>query len=499
MLKLRFLSLWLLACTAAASAASGSVFQPDERSEKVDKLFSPWDTAETPGAAVAVIKDGEIIYQNAYGMADLERDVPLSPKSLSDIASISKQFTALSILMLQDQGKLSLDDDIRRYLPEFPHYGQTITIRHLIHHTGGLRDYMDLMELAGMPWENSYHQLEIVDLVARQKGFNFKPGDEYSYSNSGYLLLAEIILAVSGQTLGEFTQQHIFKPLNMKVSHFYDDFKRIVKNRALSYSQKEAGGYTSLQYIFDVVGDTGLLTNIEDLYLWDQNFYHNKLGKGGPKLIEQMLAPGQLNSGEKIDYAFGLRLSEYRGLKVVSHGGGAAGYSTAVVRFPDQKFTAIVLSNLGEFSSTNLAKQVADVYLADEYTAGPEPAGRRRERPDPPTPVELKLSADELDAYRGHYYSAELDVIYIVRPVDGSLTYHFEYSRVDIPLVPTGRNEWVAGRTKLSFLRDGETVTGLNLSWGGQFKDIYFEKTRSGDLEEVLSSRLRDQLALVAK
>ncbi len=465
-------TLVLLLCGTADAAPT------DDRAKEVDDLFSDWDTTETPGAVVGVIKDGKIIYQNAYGMADLERDVPVSPNSLFDIASISKQFTALSILLLEEQGKLSLDDDMRTYLPDFPDYGHKITIRHMIHHTSGLRDYMDLMGLAGMSWENTYHQAEIVDLVARQKALNNKPGDEYLYSNSGYLLLAEIVHKVSGQTLGEFTERHIFEPLNMKVSHFYEDFTRIVKNRALSYSQQETGGYKNVQYIFDVVGDTGLLTNVEDLLLWDQNFYQNKLGTGGPELIERMLVPGQLNSGEKTDYAFGLRIDTYRGVRVVSHGGGAAGYSTAVVRFPDQKFTVIVLSNLGEFSSTNVAKQVADIYLSDAFTAGPEPADRRRERPETPARVERELSADELDEYSGHYESAELEAMYIVRPIDGNLTYHLEYSPVDAQLVPTGPDEWHARRTKLSFLRDGnDRVTGLNVS-SGRIKNIYFEKTR---------------------
>ena len=468
-------TLWLLACSTAASA------EPDERTEKVDKLFSPWDTAETPGAVVAVIKDGKIIYQNAYGMADLERDVPLSPESLFDIASISKQFTALSILLLEEQGKLSLDDDIRTYLPDFPDYGQTITIRHMIHHTSGLRDYMDLMALAGMRHENSFHQSEIVDLVARQKGLNNNPGEKYLYSNSGYLLLAEIVHKVSGQTLGEFTEQHIFKPLNMKVSHFYEDFTRIVKNRALSYSQKETGGYKNFPYIFDVVGDTGLLIDVGDLLLWDQNFYNNTLGDGGPKLIDRVLVRGKLNNGESIDYAFGLRIDTYRGLRVVSHGGGAAGYSTQMMRFPDQKFTLLVLSNLGEFSSGELAKQVADLYLSDEFTAGPGPADGRGERPQSPAPVELKLGADELDEYAGHYYSAELEVTYIVRSSlsgDGNLTCHLEFSPVDVQLVPTGPDEWNARRIQLSFLRDrNDKVTGLNVS-SGRIKNIFFEKTR---------------------
>ena len=279
--------------TSTATEASLQASGQGGLAAKVDELFAPSDTAETPGAVVAVIKDGQIIYEQAYSMADLERDVPLSVRSVFDIASTSKQFVAMSILLLQEQGRLTLDDDIRRYLREFPDYGKTITIRHLIHHTSGIRDYMDLMYLAGMKHENSYDPSEIVGLVARQKALNFEPGDEFLYSNSGYLLLGEIVREVSGLTLGEFTAQHIFEPLNMKVSHFYDDFTRIVENRALSYSQNDTGGYVSVQYIFDVVGDTGLLTNIEDLNLWDRNFYDNKLGEGGPKLIERMLIPGR--------------------------------------------------------------------------------------------------------------------------------------------------------------------------------------------------------------
>ena len=463
----------MLLLEGALSAAA-----PEDRTKEVDALFADWDTTETPGAVVAVIAGGKIVYQNAYGMADLERNVPLSPKSLFDIASISKQFTAMSILLLEQQGLLSLDDDIRTYLPDFPDYGHTITLRHLIHHTSGLRDYMDLMELAGMPWENTYHQAEIVDLVARQKALNNNPGDDYLYSNSGYLLLAEVIHKVSGETLGEFAERHIFEPLGMNVSHFYDDFTRIVPDRALSYSEKENGGYENVQYIFDVIGDTGLLTNIADLLLWDQNFYHNKLGETGAKLIDRMLVPGKLNSGETIDYAFGLELEEYRGLRVVRHSGGAAGYDTEMLRFPDQELTVLVLSNLGDFPSTELAKQVADLYLSEELTA-PKPADIRSERPQPPAAIEPKLSPDEhdeLDEYTGRYYSPELEATYIVRLVDGDLTYRFLYSPVDVPLVPTGRDEWYAGRTQFSFLRENnDRVTALHVSLG-PVRNIYFEK-----------------------
>ena len=453
-------------CPAAHAATQ------DARAERVDALFAAWDTRETPGAVVAVIKDGDFLYQQAYGMADLERDVPLSTRSIFDIASISKQFVAFSILLLQEQGKLALDDDIRTYLPEFPDYGQTITLRHMIHHTSGIRDYMDLMELAGLRWENSYHRSEIVDLVSRQKALNNDPGDAYLYSNSGYLLLAEILQRVSGKTLGAFTSQHIFETLGMKASHFYEDFTRIVKHRALSYSEKEAGGYLSVQYIFDVVGDTGLLTHVDDLSRWDRNFYDNVLGKGGSELIERMLTPGQLGNGESIAYAFGLELEQYRGLSVVRHSGGAAGYDTEMMRFPEQKLTVMVLSNFAQFPSTELAERVADIYLADDFTADPQPENQRRTSPK----IEADMAARDLDAHTGSYYSAELDTSYTFRLDGGSLDCRIAYAPARIELVPVGTDTWRGGRMEFRFIRDGRGgITGFNVS-SGRIRDIYFER-----------------------
>jgi CubicO group peptidase (beta-lactamase class C family) len=467
-----------LSCTDSTDV-SPQVPRQDERTRKVDELFSRWDTAQTPGAVVAIINDGEIIYRQAYGMADLERDVPLSVQSVFDIASTSKQFVAMSILLLRECGDLSLNDDIRRYLPELPDYGETITIQHLIHHSSGIRDYMDLMYLAGMKHENSYHPSEIIDLVARQRMLSFKPGDEFLYSNSGYLLLGEIIERVSGQTLGQFTNENIFEPLGMNVSHFYDDFMRIVKHRALSYSQKKPGGYASIQYIFDVVGDTGLLTNIDDLFRWDQNFYHNKLAGGSPKLIEQMLTAGQLNSGEKLDYAFGLEIEKYRGLTLIKHGGSAAGYRSEMLRFPDQKFSVIVLSNLAEFEPTVIAEKVADLYLGEAYTDSSAPVSTTPKAPETARPeADPNTGPSELDGHPGHYYSAELDATYVVLIVDGKLRYRVASSPMETQLASTGRDEWHAEDITLSFQRDSTgAVTGLSVS-SGRIRDIYFSKTR---------------------
>ncbi len=334
--------------------------------EQVDGLFAPWDRPDSPGFALAVVQDGRIVYKRGYGMADLERDVPLTPASIFDIASTSKQFVAMAVLMLANEGKLSLDEDVRTCLPEVPDYGKPITIRHLVHHTSGIRDYVELMMLAGMSWEYDYYEEEIIALIARQKALNFEPGEEYLYSNSGYLLLGQIVQRVSGQSLGDFARERIFESLGMHHTCFYDDFRRIVPNRAIGYTRSSKGGYEIELYKNDLVGNGGVLTSVEDLFLWDQNFYDNRLGGGGPGLIEQMHTPGTLNDGEELDYAFGLIVGEYRGLRMVSHAGGWAGYRAELIRFPDQRFSVICLSNLANTDPTAMAKRVADLYLAGE-------------------------------------------------------------------------------------------------------------------------------------
>lgn len=369
----------------------------DQMTDQVDKLFAKWDKKDSPGCALAIIKDGKIIYKHGYGMADLERDVPITPGSVFDIASTSKQFVAMSIVLLAEEGKLSLDDDIRKHIPEMPDYGNKITIRHLVHHTSGIRDYCDLMYLAAMPFENDYPEAQIIELIARQKALNFKPGDKHLYSNSGYFLLGEIVKRVSGKSLNEFTKEKIFKPLGMKITHFYDDFTRVVKNRAIGYFPKKDGGYGIAVYLFDLVGDGGLLTSVEDLFLWDQNFYHNKLGKQGQKLIEQLLTPGTLNNGKKLDYAFALGIGEYKGLKMVSHGGAWAGYRSQLLRFYGQQFSVICLSNLAGFDPTVMAKKVADIYLVDHFKETP------KDKPTSAKPKSVKLPESELKDKTGAY------------------------------------------------------------------------------------------------
>ena len=336
----------------------------DVAAEDVDALFAEWDKPDSPGCALAVIHKGEIVYKNGYGMADLEHGVPITPQTVFYSGSVSKQFVAMSIALLAEQGKLSFDDDIRTYLPEIPEYDRTITIRHMIHHTSGLRDYLQLGFLAGRNYLDSMAEEEVIDLIARQEELNFSPGDQYLYSNSGYFLLAEIVKRASGMTLREFAEAHILGPLGMESSHFHDDNTMIVPRRADGYF-KQDDGWGLMTMRFALVGSGGLYTTVEDLYRWDQNFYHNTLGAGTQDLIETTLTQGRLTGGDTLSYAFALVHGTYRGLKTVSHGGALGGYRAHLMRVPEQQFSTALLCNFADAAPGTLATRIADLYLAD--------------------------------------------------------------------------------------------------------------------------------------
>ena len=277
--------------------ASGQAYPHTELTAQVDELFAQWDTRDSPGAAVGIFKDGRIIYARGYGVANLDYGIPLVPQSVLRIGSISKQFVAMCIAILAEQEKLSFDDDIRTYLPEMPDYGEPIAIRHLLHHTSGIREYLTLVGLIGKPEGSGfgYTTRELVDLLARQQKLNFSPGDRFSYTNSGYFLLAEIITRVTGTKASAFAQENVFDPLGMKNTRFYDDPDAIIRNQAMGYSAKRDGGYRLDILRSEVIGDLGVITTIEDFLRWDNNFYDNQLGAGTQELIETMFNRGRTN------------------------------------------------------------------------------------------------------------------------------------------------------------------------------------------------------------
>lgn len=393
---------------------AGSNQEKDSLSARVDKIFSQWDKPDSPGCALAVMKDGQLIYKRGYGLANLEHNIPMSPASILDTGSVSKQFTAMAVALLAEQGRVSLDDDIRKYLPEIPQYQAPITIRHLIHHTSGIRDYLTLMSIAGMRDDDHYVDGEVMNLLSRQRELNFKPGSEFLYSNSGYFLLSQIVKRASGKSLREFADEHIFRPLGMTRTEFYDDHTKIVRNRAASYLPRKGGGFQIAATTLDMVGDGNVFTCVEDLFLWDQNFYQNKLGKGGAALINQAQTTGTLNSGDKIDYAFGLVAGEYRGLRVIEHGGAFIGYRAMTMRFPDQRFSVIMQCNLGTMNPSNLARRVADIYLADQL----KPEVKRSVESDAKF---IELTAQDLKERAGAFQNPNNGVIWKIYARDGKL------------------------------------------------------------------------------
>jgi CubicO group peptidase (beta-lactamase class C family)/D-alanyl-D-alanine dipeptidase len=388
------LGLSLSLCTAGLWAQTQVRTPPPaaDPAAQVDHLFARWDRTVSPGSAVAVMKDGRIVYARGYGMADLDHDVIITPATVFHVASVSKQFTAAAVLLLEQDGKLSLDEDIRTYVPELPDFGARITLRHLLHHTSGLRDQWDLLGLAG--WRYSLDLItdaDVLAVMARQKDLNFRPGERYLYCNSGFTLLAQVVKRVGGKSLREFTTERIFAPLGMASTHFRDDHAEIVKGMAYGYVP--AGPTFRLSVTnFDTVGATSLLTTVEDLARWDENFYDPTVG--GRALISKMLERGTLNDGTVLDYAAGLVIGTYKGLNTVDHGGSDAGYRSDLLRFPDQHFSVAVLSNTPNDPGA-LARQIADIYLAKEL------------KPEPPRPEPqgLKLPAERLARLAGIYHA----------------------------------------------------------------------------------------------
>src|ERR1051326_1913864 len=308
-------------CAVGLALTQGAAVSP--RSSAVDAVFAQW-THDTPGCAVGVATGGARVLERAYGMADLERDVPNAPDTIFEAGSVSKQFTAMAVLLLAREGKLSLDDPARKYIPELPDYGSPLTIRHMLTHTSGLRDWGEVEGIAGWPrTSRAYTHAHVLDIVSRQKSLNFAPGTAWSYSNTGYNLAAVIVSRVSGQSFADFTRERIFQPLGMTHTSWRDDFTRVVKHRAIAYRQASDGWHEEMPFE-DVHGNGGLLTTVGDLLTWNENFVAPKVGDRQLVADEQTVA--RLTDGESTGYAFGLFVGSYRGVREVNHSGSTAGY-----------------------------------------------------------------------------------------------------------------------------------------------------------------------------
>lgn len=394
-----FAAALLLAVPLAGGAAAPAIVTAETAAlspeQQVEGLFAKWNKPDVPGAAVVVIHDGKIVLSKAYGMADLERAVPITTQTVFNIGSISKQFTAFAIQLLAADGKLSLDDDMRKYLPEWPDLKHTITIRHLLHHTSGLRDSSNLLYLAGWRYDDVANSDDLLSMLKQQHTLNFAPGVEYLYNNTGYVLLAAIVERVAGKPLGAFAKERIFDPLGMKHTRFLTSHTELVPNRALSYQLAPDGAYRYSPVSKVAPGPSDVVTTAEDLALWDGNFDDARIG--GKAVLAKMLEAGVLNSGAPVNYASGLYFDTYRGLKLVEHLGTVGGYISLMSRFPDQHFTVVVLANARSVSPSRLSRQITDIYLDSDLAPKPVAAAPKQ------YPAEIKLDQSKLAAVAGFY------------------------------------------------------------------------------------------------
>jgi CubicO group peptidase (beta-lactamase class C family) len=447
-------------------------------SQQVDSLFQRWHRPDSPGAAVLVIHGGEVVHRAGYGMASLEHGVPIRTTTVFDIASVSKQFGAYAVALLDQEGRLSLDDDVRKWIPELHDFGTTVTLRHLVHHTSGIRDWPGTLSMAGWSYEDVLSFEQILRMAYDQRDLNFRPGDEYAYSNTGYNLLAEVVARATGMSFREWTHERIFAPLGMTRTHFHDDHREVVIDRAESYAPGPDGRWRRVTNNLTALASSSLFTTTEDLALWVRHLHHPDARFGGTRLVERMHERGVLNSGDTIAYAFGQNWTEWRGLRTATHGGSWAGFRTVLQRFPEQDFAVIILANTADMNPSGLAREVATIWLADELAPEEESgtgtvAGQAEsEVADPWVPT-----AEELRRYEGVYRAAEFPSEYRIEVVgDDLVARHFRTG--DRVLRPTALDRFQApGFGEVVFQRGEEgEVTGFTAN-SARIRGLRFERT----------------------
>ncbi|SDP30011.1 CubicO group peptidase, beta-lactamase class C family [Mucilaginibacter sp. OK268] len=426
---LAFITFLLISSFAHAQTLQDTLAQ-------IDKLFSAYQP-QNPGCELAISRNGVLIYSKSWGMADLEHRVPLTTSSVTEAGSVSKQFTAAAILLLAQQGKISLNDDIRKYLPEIPDYGSVIRISNLLHHTSGLRDWGSVMDIAGWPRSTkTYNNDDVLYIVSHQKALNNKPGDEFIYSNSNFNLQALIVKRITGMELAEFTRKYIFELAGMTHTQWRDNFKRIVLNRAIAYHTTDTGYETDMpnEYAY---GNGGLLTTAEDLLKWNEYYWGGKLGS--PSLLPQQIAVDHLNSGAENAYGMGLFIQKRRGWDYINHDGATAGYRSLLLCYPQLKLSIAFLSNASN-ADFSLVRQVEDLFVPDKEKPLSQPTQQNKTYP---------LSPDQLRAFTGWYQNQKNGAgLQLMLKNDTLCTARFK-------LRPIGRNSFSVNGEQIIFNNKG--------------------------------------------
>ena len=435
--------------------------------ERAFGKFSQAYVAPAPGCAAAVSLNGETVFEKAFGLADMEFNVPNTPQTIFESGSVAKQFTAAAIVLLQQDGKLSLDDPVKKYIPELPDYGAPLTLRHLLNHTSGIRDWGTVLSLtpAGRG-DRVISQDLALDVIIHQRALDFTPGAEYSYTNSGYNLLAIIVERVSKQKFAAFLEERLFKPLGMKNSSIRDDYQRIVPGRAQAYARQGTGPWRLNMPFMNVYGNGGMLTTVGDWMKWNAMLDSKSLGA---PLVDALETRGVLNDGRKIAYALGLTVDTYKGLKDVSHGGSTAGYQTFLARYPDNKVSVGVMCNGTSPGSGAIAAGITDEIF------GPYPENPRT---DP-----AKVSEDELKKFVGIWRNEKTHAP--ARFVIDNGVSRWSGAR----LVPMGDGQFRAGGNQLKFTfdKDGKPMSAATIDSDGEVRRFAAEQPWTPTPEELAS------------
>lgn len=402
--------------------------------KEITNLFE--EVGSRPGAIVGVFKDGKIEFQKAYGLANLDHDIPITSKTVFDVGSVAKQFTATCIFLLEQQGKLAIDDPIQKHLPEMPVFqDEKVTIRHLLNHTSGLRDYAEIMGYAGTPFENIFTEEMGLDIMIRQKERSFPPGQQFMYNNGGYLLLAIIVRRTSGESIGAFAQKHIFDPLGMTSTFILENPNRIVKNSATGYTPLTDSTYQKKHfYNIALGGDGQVYTTFEDLLLWDNNFYDKELG--GQALYDRQHERGILNNGDPIEYAGGLFIQENKGQRVVQHTGSWGGFRTVLWRLPSLKKTLVVLANTPDFLNGPKFFGLLDLMIPKEES---KQKAKEVERSTNTT----KLTTQQLQKYTGLFAVKDQPHLRLQSKLkNDTLTITQLWDEQEYQLIPSSENDF---------------------------------------------------------
>ena len=462
---------------------------------KIDSLLSEWENEEAPGFAIGIIKDSELVYAKGYGSANLDYNIPNTPETVFRIASTSKQFTAACIVLLEQQGKISFEDSLTKFFSEFPAYANKVTIEQLLHHTSGVRDYLVLSVLAGMRDEDYYTDEEIMDWLVNQKALNFYPGSEHTYSNSGYWLLGRIVEQVTGISLGEFAQKHIFTPLKMTNTHFHDNPGHIVKKRAIGYSKRQDEDFEVYTTTLSMTGDGGVFTTIQDFKLWVDEYYtQSHLDKA---FWDKMTTVGKLNNGKEINYACGLMISKFKGLKTIGHSGSFVGYLSSYILFPDEKLAFIVLTNRNDISPATITFEMINVLLKDKFVATSGSKEKMLES--------IQLDPEELAKFTG-IYELEPGVEFSISVVNDSLMVLQKWNGSKYPVIPIKENTFgMLGAADISFkfedLKNG-AAEKLVINQNGQISTCNRKTEIAGkkpDLKEFVGSYYSKELLVSYK